>query len=249
MQKTIEFLEKINNEGIKPSLWFRDDDIITDSPNFRMISKIAEWDFPIVFGVVPYRMKFSDADLNIISKLSPNIFFAVHGFNHANRSETQRPTEYPSSIQNKQVERELRYGLQKLNSYFPERSIAMFIPPWNNIDESHIATVKESGFKVISGSDDVIIERGASEIDLLPTNLDILNYGNDIWYPLKSEEALDEELFQILTKWYALKNFDTPIGLLSHHTSMLSKDISKYLTCIRNIISYFKPYNIKEHDL
>lgn len=245
MNKSIELLKKINREKGKPKLWLRDDDILTDSSNFRLILKLAKYSFPLVFGVVPYRMKFSDLELNFISSLPDNIYFSTHGLNHANRSETNRPSEYPDTISKSKAKDEFEYGFNKVSKQFPNRFMPIFVPPWNIIDDCHLKSLYEVGFKTVSGAANVKVNVQNIDLEVLDTHLDILNYGSDIkHYPLKSDNELDELLYQVLKQWLKDDDATKPIGILSHHTGMIEEDINRYLLFIDKIAPYFDAYKI-----
>lgn len=247
MLKSIELLKQINLEKGKPLLWFRDDDLLTDSHNFRLILKIAKSGFPLLFGGVPYRMKFSDLELHFISSLPETVFFATHGFNHTNKSiGNTTPSEYPSNVSPEEAKKEFEYGYNKVSNLFPSRFLPMFIPPWNTLDKSHVNSIEEVGFNVISGSDKVNIELGASDLTLLHTHLDILNYNSNTHYPLKRNDELDKLLHQVLVQWLQNEDMSQPIGLLSHHTGMIEEDINRYISFVEQIIPYFEPFQIKK---
>lgn len=242
--QTVSLLQDFKDQGITPKLWFRDDDICTDSPNFRLLMQSAKHGFPMLFGAVPYRLKFSDAELKYINALPENVFFCVHGFNHINRAEQAPLSEFPAELNAEQGHREISYGVEKVSSTFGNKYLSIFIPPWNYIAPNHISSLQQSGIKCVSGSTDLQLDFGESNLKSLPINLDILNYGEDIWFNLKSNEELDALLYGLLTQWHANENFEQPIGLLSHHTSMLSKDIARLNNIIKTIAPYFSPADL-----
>ena len=241
MNKSIEFLKELNSQGIKPKLWLRDDDICTDSPNFRLLLQLASLNFPIVFAAVPYRVKFSEAELRFISSLPKNIHFAVHGFNHVNRSKTDRFSEYPDSVARIPASKEFAFGVDKVKTTFPDRFFPMFVPPWNYIADIHVKSLEEEGIKYLSGTIDIPLNTNNTNIQSLPSHVDILAYGQDIWFPLKTKNQIDDEIFTALNNWKSLGDYEQPFCILSHHSSMISKDIAKYNNLVRKIEEYFSP--------
>lgn len=246
MKKCVALLETLREDGRSPALWLRDDDLCTDSPNLRLMFKFAEWGIPLAFAVVPYRCKFSDADLALIKAQPKNIFFCVHGHSHANRSKNGKPCEYPEDFSTQRSEKELRYGFEKIRSYFPDRFIPMFVPPWNFLHENHVPALESSGFQYISGHKGMPVGGEGGSFQTISVDFDILNYGNDLWYPLKPEDQFDQELYEAIERWVDEGRAEDPIGILSHHSTMRASDIGKYRKLLSKIVGLMRAFEISE---
>ena len=244
MKETKETLRRLEEEGCRPKLWLRDDDFITDSPNFELIIRSTEYTFPMVFGVVPFRMKLSDKEINSYKKLNGNVYFCVHGYSHMNRSESQPLSEYPCKLSHDQVKKELEYGYKRVKSVFNERFLPIFIPPWNNMCDDFIPELVSTGFKAISSDENVEMNITNESCSLLSINVDILNYGKDIWFPMKTNAEIDNLLAYKLKRVLGIGEEEVNIGILSHHTSMIAKDINRYVGLISDISDVFEPYDI-----
>lgn len=245
MKKTIDLLKELNHQGIRPKLWLRDDDICTDSPNFRLLLQLSNLGFPMVFAAVPYRLKFSDAELNFVRTLPKNVYIAVHGFNHINRSVQGRISEYPETVTESQACKEFTYGVNKVKTMFPERFFPMFVPPWNYISDVHVKSLEKEGIKYLSGTVDIALNTSGTNIQDLPSHVDVLAYGQDIWFPLKLESQIDNEVFSALNAWKEQGDYDLPFCILSHHTSMISKDISRFKVVVNKISPHFRTSNLQ----
>jgi hypothetical protein len=245
LPKTIALLKDLNKDGIKPHLWLRDDDICTDSPNLRLLLQAAKFNFPMVFAAVPYRLKFSDAELSYLESIPKNVRFCVHGFNHVNRSVDKSNSEYPAGLSKIKVMEELEYGVNKVRGIFEKRYLSMFVPPWNFIDASYISILDEVGFKMISGTESIALDVSGTSIQNLPSNIDILNYGPDIWHRIKDINLIDKELSENIINMTKKNVHDNTVCILSHHTSMISKDIATFKLIIENISEFFDPAIIR----
>ena len=244
MQKSVALLKTLRESGRSPALWLRDDDLCTDSPNLRLMFKIAEMGLPLTLAVVPYRCKFSDADLALIRSQADSISFCVHGHSHANRSKNGNVSEFPKTLSNQQSKKELRYGFEKIKSYFPDRFVPMFVPPWNFIDESHVTALESASFRFISGHKRTPLGISSEKLRAISVDFDILDYGNDIWYPLKPEDQFDYELHEAIELWADEGRPEDPIGILSHHTAMLASDIREYRERLSEIVELTDKFDI-----
>lgn len=234
----------LQNATNLPSLWLRDDDIVSDSPNFRLLSKLGNTGIPLVFAAVPYRLKFSDAELSYVNSLPNNVYFCVHGYNHANNAAEGTPSEYPASADATAVRNQMQYGHKKISSTFGNRFLPMFVPPWNSFSPQHMDSVIESGYRYISGSYERTIEGRKNVVESLPCHVDVLDYPPQHPYPLKTNESVIEELASAVSEWQESANTIKPICILSHHSLMTREDVARYSELIEAIAPRFAPYDI-----
>lgn len=72
---------------------------------------------------------------------------ALHGLTHR-RSKFRDNTEFAASPRREQMAR-LQTGREKLQAWFPNAPLAVFLPPWNSYDGVTVASAASSGFQVL----------------------------------------------------------------------------------------------------
>lgn len=246
LSNSITLLKKLNENNLRPKLWLRDDDFCATTANFYSLINNLSTKFDIIFSAVPYRFKLSLLDKNKISTYRKNIYFCAHGFNHINNVtiENQQPSEFPENRNIEEVSKEIQIAYQAIKGLIEERFLPMFVPPWDYIHESYLNILSATGFKFLSAS----YGRKQNTNDKFKTlniNLDILNYESDnLIYPLKSTDEIDEKLAQLIIDWES-SDEKLPIGIVSHHNAMQKDDIITYCKIVNEIESYFDPYIIE----
>ena len=144
------------DQGRRPSFWWRDDDAGRPDPAFeRLLSLAADLALPLGLAVVPSWLTPEVAEL--IRAMPTSAVVLQHGFAHANH-ETQiqpgerkvRPAEYGISRPAQAASRELAEGLTCLRAAFGGRFLPVFVPPWNRMAATVLASLPDLGYRGLS---------------------------------------------------------------------------------------------------
>ena len=196
----------LQDAGETLDLWWRDDDAIADTPALRRLLRSARLqDCPLALAAIPaavtpslVRYLAGEASVDIL----------VHGFAHANRAEPgAKPAEFGADRPCAVLAREAQAGLAILTDAFADRTVAIFVPPWNRISPEAAAALPALGYAGLSafGPDGSSIA-GLRRLD---THLDPVD-----WRGTRSLVAPDR-LAQTLQTTLA-RGIRT-VGFLTHH--------------------------------
>lgn len=134
------------------TVFFRDDDVdVLDTNITRLIELFTKHNIPLSLEVVPN--KLDDKFVGYFSKLqSKNLFdIGQHGFDHKNHAVNGAfRGEFGANRNDREKRTDIRAGRELLKRRFGEYSKAIFIPPWNSMDEETFRILKEEYFTATS---------------------------------------------------------------------------------------------------
>lgn len=135
--------------GLKPRLFWRDDDAVEDTPALRRMIAMAEAnDAPLLLASIPALAKPS---LGALLRAAPLLTAAVHGYAHVSHAPVgEKPCEIGSDRPLEVVLAELADGRRRLGELADGRLSALLVPPWNRIDDSVLPHVVKAGFGGVS---------------------------------------------------------------------------------------------------
>jgi len=144
------------DQGRRPSFWWRDDDAGRPDPAFeRLLSLAADLALPLGLAVVPTWL--TPAVLEAIRAAPPSLVVLQHGFAHTNyETEIQpgerkvRPAEYGTARSSQAASEEMSEGMARLRAAFESRFLPVFVPPWNRIAPTILATLPHTGYQGVS---------------------------------------------------------------------------------------------------
>ena len=146
----VEEMARWTQEGRRPALFWRDDDLTRPLPSVRrFIETSNRTRVPIVFAAIPSALTAEAVALVADSDLCG---IAVHGFAHHSHAAPGQPSsEYPAGRGIDEVRAELREGRQRIRALAGELAIDMFVPPWGRFDPIYRDLLVEEGYTWISG--------------------------------------------------------------------------------------------------
>lgn len=131
--------------------WWRDDDAEVSSPALdRLLDLSARAGVPVGLAVIPGHL---DSSLAVRINATSGIDVLVHGWIHRNHAGEGEPaTEYPRSRRVAEVRDELARGLAVLRQAFPQRTLPVFVPPWNRFPPELEDVLVECGYAGLSSA-------------------------------------------------------------------------------------------------
>lgn len=144
-----EEIQRWNDVGKKPSLWWRDDDAETDTDALRRLSALSiDAGVPLNLAVIPQGVSKS---LLPVFADNPLLFAMQHGYSHLNHAPAdERKHEFGDHRSIELIGQELQTGLKTLESLLASRFVAAMVPPWNRIGSEVLSRLASLGFSGIS---------------------------------------------------------------------------------------------------
>lgn len=170
-QLLVDELDRVHARGRKVDFWLRDDDAIEPSGALdRLLSLAAGRAVPVTLAVPPEPA--TDALARRLAGLA-DIGVTVHGWAHRNHAPPDvKKQELGSHRPQEVVVDELRRGVERLRSLFPEHFVPMLVPPWNRIDAALLQRLPEVGFSALS----VFGPEKPSPFPLINTHVDVMDW-------------------------------------------------------------------------
>jgi hypothetical protein len=136
-------------------LWWRDDDAVTPTPQLGELLRFAE-EVPVALAVIP---ALARSELAAALQGRPLVAVLQHGWQHANRAERGKKSEYPNGRPRSAVAAELGAGRARLGALFGGRALNVLVPPWNRFADEFLPLLSENG---IVGISTMVSPRGAA---------------------------------------------------------------------------------------
>lgn len=144
-----EEIDRWSGMGLRPSLWWRDDDAASDTPALRRLLGIADrHGIPLGLAVVP--AKLSGDAIPLVAACAHCVVLQ-HGYAHRNHApHGEKSSELGAHRPLHDVAAELALGRDRLSAAFGTRSAPLLVPPWNRIDPDVAAMLPAQGFRGLS---------------------------------------------------------------------------------------------------
>jgi hypothetical protein len=206
-----EFLTALDEaaaKSIKVDFWWRDDDVVTVTPQLETLLALARrFGVPLALAVIP-----KDATQELAERLSrePAVSVLQHGWRHKRHSPSnEKKMELGDHRPLEEITSELRLGYERFAELFPEHFLPVLVPPWNRIGAGVSAARHEIGLVGLSSFG----PRSGADPHVINTHIDIFDW-QGARGPLPRARAyamLSRELQR------RLAGSTEPIGLLTHH--------------------------------
>ena len=207
-----EELARWQDAGRVARLWLRDDDATDVTPALiRLADRCAASSTPYLIAAIPSQ---ADHELAAFLASQPLAEVAAHGWTHRNHApEGSKKQEFPIHRPKSEILHELRRARARSDALFGDKSIPIYVPPWNRIAPEVAALLPDAGFRAVSAFGRKPMFAPPSSVHELNTHLDIID-----WYGSRGgrdPDALTAELAGHLA--WARRNVPSAIGVLTHH--------------------------------
>jgi hypothetical protein len=213
------------DHGRQASFWWRDDDAGKPDPAFdRLLSLAADLALPLGVAVVPTWLTPEVAET--ISAMPTSVVVLQHGSAHANH-ETQiqpgerkvRPAEYGMARPTQVTSRELADGIVCLRTAFRDRFLPVFVPPWNRIASTIMASLPGLGYRGVSAFGPRLCAVPAPHLFQVNCHADPI-----LWREGKrfagASPTLERLRAHLLARRAGQTDPSEPTGILTHHRDM-----------------------------
>lgn len=197
--------------GAVATLWWRDDDAISDTPALRRLLATAA-DLPLSLAVIP-----AAAEPSLAPALSatPAVTALQHGYAHVNHARPHaKKAELGAGRPIETILDELRDGMVRLGELFGSHALPVLVPPWNRIAPEVVLALPRLGFRGLS----CYGARKGSQAGLarVNTHVDLIDWHGTRGF-VGTERALDLLVDHLRARRTGAADSSEPTGLLSHH--------------------------------
>lgn len=206
-----EELSRWQAVGRTATFWWRDDDAVRDTPEFRRLLKLsAEFGVPLAVAVIPAP---ADRTLAGISRIE----ILQHGYAHADHAGPgEKKSELGSGRPTEEIVRELGEGRRRLEELFGDRFLRVMVPPWNRIAGSVAASLPGLGYHGLSGFGARAAREELPGLVRVNTHVDIVDWRGSRRFRGEAG-ALDAARAHLAARRTGEADRDEPTGLLTHH--------------------------------
>ena len=198
--------------------WWRDDDLVQDSPALRRLAALSRrHQAAVLMAVIPAQAEAGLASCATDAGLS-TLVFCQHGWDHVNHEAPgQPPSEFGPGRDLAAAEADLARGAARLRQLCGARFLPVMVPPWNRLRAPLAARLPALG---LSGLSQYLFQPrgdGVAGLVRIDTHLDIVDWRNG--GGVREPAELIERLVALL----ALRRggpWSEPLGILSHHRVM-----------------------------
>jgi hypothetical protein len=211
----VDELDRWERAGRVASLWWRDDDAMTATPQLDELLRLAEG-APVALAVIP---ALARPELAAALHGRPLVTVLQHGWQHANRAEHGKKSEYPKGRSAAVVAAEIGAGRARLEALFGRRALAVLVPPWNRFAGEFLPLLPGNGIAAIStmvSPRGVVLPPGLIAIDV---HVDLVAWHGDRGFTGEGV-ALGGLVGHLQTQRLDAPDSAGPIGILTHHLIM-----------------------------
>ena len=211
----VDELDRWGQAGRVATLWWRDDDAVTATPQLGELLRLAEG-VPLALAVIP---ALARPELAAALQGRPRVAVLQHGWRHANRAEHGKKSEYPEGRSAAVVAAEIGAGRARLKALFggraPGRAGAAVEPLRRRISAAAVAATGSPGFRRWQRRQARPCRRGLVAIDV---HVDLVAWHGDRGFI--GERAALGGLVAICGRAGSARSTPAPIGILTHHLVM-----------------------------
>jgi peptidoglycan/xylan/chitin deacetylase (PgdA/CDA1 family) len=200
--------------GRTARLWWRDDDAVAATPQFRDLLHLAGA-VPLALAVIP---AFAHPELAAALAERPQIAVLQHGWQHVNRTAGGKKSEYPPGRAGDAAAAEIAAGRARLLALFGPRALPAFVPPWNRLGDDFLTVLPQYGIAALSGM--AVPHRAAlpSGLTAIDVHLDLVAWNGGRGFI--GEDAALAKLVGLLRRRRYDGGERGPLGILTHHLIM-----------------------------
>jgi hypothetical protein len=152
----VDELDRWGEAGRVATLWWRDDDAVTATPQLDdLLHRAGE--VPVGLAVIP---ALARPELAIaVHGAPPGVTLLQHGWSHANQAQYGKKSEYPAGRPAAVVAAEIGAGRARLKALFGSRALRLLVPPWNRFAGEFVPLLSRNG---IAGLSTMVSSSGAA---------------------------------------------------------------------------------------
>ncbi|MBF0185265.1 MAG: methyltransferase domain-containing protein [Magnetococcales bacterium] len=206
--------------GLNCSLWWRDDDLMAMSANFRRLQQLAEqYRIPVLLAVIPGLLAERLAEE---SREASHLYFCQHGFLHHNYQPAGKSqSEFGSARSAQQVCDDVTHGFARMRQLFGARFLPIFVPPWNNFAEEHLSCLQRSGLQGLSQYGPLPHDGHAiAGVIRYNAHVDVIDWSRTPPRLLRSDWLVERLVSKLRQRRLGELHQDEPLGILTHHRVM-----------------------------
>jgi hypothetical protein len=199
--------------GLRPQLWWRDDDAQTVTPALERLLDLSDrYAVPVHLAVIPDGVK---SDLAVRLRTAELAYVLQHGLAHVNHEPKGAPaSEVGDTRDQKRQEADLRRGWEILQHACLPRLLRGFVPPWNRIADTTRARLPDWGYSFLSayeGRGDATPVPGLTHVD---AHLDPVRWKYDRVF-----RGEDKMLIMLTQHLHDRRRHapEKPVGYVTHH--------------------------------
>jgi hypothetical protein len=201
-------LDRWSADGRTATLWWRDDDAVTETPALRRLLALRESvGVPLGLAVIP-----ESADEALAACLTGEVAVLQHGWAHRNHGPAGEAKIELGGRPATEVAIELRRGWTRLSGLFADRLLPVVVPPWNRITAEVRESLPTLGYRGIS----TFKPRQKSRLIETNTHVDIIDWSGTRGFGGEAR-ALDNVIAHLTQRRSGAADPDEPSGLLTHH--------------------------------
>jgi hypothetical protein len=211
----VDELDRWGLAGRVAILWWRDDDAVTATPQLGELLRLAE-EIPVALSVIP---ALARPELAAALHGRPQVAVLQHGWQHANRAEHGKKSEYPKGRSASAVMAEIGAGRARLKALFGRRALAALVPPWNRFAGEFLPLLCENGIAGIStmvSPSGAVLPPGLIAIDV---HVDLVAWRGERGF-IGATAALGCLVGHLRASRLTAADSPGPIGILTHHLIM-----------------------------
>jgi hypothetical protein len=209
----VDELDRWGEAGRVAELWWRDDDAVAATPQLADLLRLAG-EIPIAIAVIP---ALARPDLAEALPQTQPVAVLQHGWQHVNRAERGKKSEYPEGRPAAMVGAEIAAGRARLEEMFGALALPVLVPPWNRIADGLLPVLPENGIAGLStmaSRHAAALPPGLAGIDV---HMDLVAWRGDRGF-IGEPAALDGLIDHLRGR--RLGEADGAIGILTHHLIM-----------------------------
>ena len=202
----------------QPSLWWRDDDAVADTPALRRLLDLADAvGVPLALAVIPGALEDS-----LLSGLEGRrrVHLLSHGFQHRNHAPAgAKKAEFGAHRPVYELLAEAAMGWERLTALAGDRAVPVFVPPWNRLDERLVALLPHARFGGLSRFGPRRRPDGLAPVIEVNCHVDPIAWRRDRQF-LGTAETLARLTAHLAARRTGAVDRDEPTGLLTHHLAV-----------------------------
>jgi hypothetical protein len=208
-------LDRWGEDGRVATLWWRDDDAVTATPQLDDLLRLAG-EVPVALAVIP---ALARPELAIAVHGAPGVGLLQHGWSHANRAMSGKKSEYPEGRSASLVAAEIGAGRARLKALFGSRALPVLVPPWNRFAGEFVPLLVRNGF---AGLSTMASSSGAAlppDLKVIDVHVDLVAWHEDRGF-IGAGAALGGLVGHLRASRLGAADRARPIGILTHHLIM-----------------------------